>query len=79
MIGILGDENYGVTFVILFITHLVDDNLKYKGYFLHENLQENYYCSLKTLLLESLIWEFKPILATQMKGIWQPHQTQLYY
>ena len=40
MIGILGDENYGVTFVILLVTHLVNDNLKYKGYFLHKNLDE---------------------------------------
>ncbi len=38
MFGILGDKNYGVSFVILMITKIHNDNLDYQGYFFHKDL-----------------------------------------
>ncbi|WP_461640536.1 Mov34/MPN/PAD-1 family protein [Labilibaculum euxinus] len=40
MIGILADDNYGVTFNILMITKMNNNKLDYQGYFFHKNLNE---------------------------------------
>lgn len=40
MMGILHNPNYGVSFVILLIVHLVHGELKHKGFFFHEELNE---------------------------------------
>ena len=40
MFGILKDENYGVSFAILIITHLSHNKMNYRGYFFHENINK---------------------------------------
>lgn len=45
MLGILADENYGLSFAILIITKIHMDNLDYQGYFFHKDLN-------KVILLE---------------------------
>lgn len=40
MLGILADDNYGVTFSILMITKMNNNMLDYRGYFFHEHLNE---------------------------------------
>ena len=40
MLGILADDNYGVTFSILMITKMNNNMLDYQGYFFHEDLNK---------------------------------------
>lgn len=40
MIGILHDSSYGVSFVILLIVHIAQDEMEHKGFFFHRDLME---------------------------------------
>jgi len=38
MVGIINDKNYGVTFAVLLIVQRTNEDLNYKGYFFHQDL-----------------------------------------